>query len=148
MSLEQWQENGWIRRVEASASDLANLIGVARREVADASLADISADGRFDHAYGAVRALCQVALLASGYSTTKGTREHERTIESIKFTIDGQWTERADYLDRCRRIRHQSLYDRAGVVQIRDADKLLETAQSLLGAIDDWLRRDHPGLLS
>ena len=147
MSLQQWLDNSWITAVEPTARDVSNLLAVATREIADGSLDGMSPDGRFDHAYDAVRALCEVALHASGYVIPKGGRKHERLIESLKFTLDEQWTSEVDFLDRCRRLRHQAIYDRTGVVQQTDADDLLELAKRLDEAIRQWLQQHHPDLL-
>ncbi len=147
MTLQQWRDNGWIAEVDRSRVEVANLLGIAQREIADGSLEGMSADGVFDHAYGAVRTLCQVALHACGYSVPKGTDQHLRTIESLKFTLGGEWVEAADHYDRCRRMRHQSLYDRSGVVRAKDAFDLLASAKALADTVRQWLSKNHPDLV-
>lgn len=146
MSLEQWRENSWLVEVKPSAQTLRDLVAIAEREIADASLGGISPDGRFDHSYDAIRCLCEAALHAVGYRVPKGQRKHERLVQSLQFTLAGKWIEQIDFLDRCRRKRHQSIYERSGVAQQRDADDLLATAKLLRGDVRDWLRRDHPQL--
>lgn len=148
MSLRQWLDNRWIITVERSATHVANLLALADREIGDASSHEISCDGRFNHAYAAVRDLCELALHAGGYKIPKGGREHERSIQSLKFTLGDRWADDVDFLDRCRRLRHQSLYERIGVVQQEDADELLGTARKLAAEVRQWLRQHHPGLLS
>jgi len=147
MSLQQWLDNAWIETTKRSAEAVSSLLGVADREIADASLTEISPDGRFAHAYTAVRGLCELALHATGYCVPKGARQHERVIESLKFTLGGVWVEEADFFDRCRRIRNESLYDRAGIVQHQDADELLAAARKLQVAIQDWLQSEHLDLV-
>lgn len=147
MSLQQWLDNSWITRIERSAADVANLMAIAEREIADASLDGISTDGRFSHAYDAVRSLSELALHASGFTVPKGLRQHERSIDSLRFTLDADWTAEVDFLDRCRRLRNMSLYDRAGVIQQEDADELLAASRRLLAAVRDWLKSHHPDLL-
>jgi len=146
MSLQQWHSNGWIHKVEPSAAEVSSLLHLAAREVTDASLEGISPDGRFGHAYSAVRTLCQAALHASGYSVGKRERAHERTIESLKFTLGGEWSDEADYFDQCRRSRHQLSYEHSGITQQQDADGLLDTAKRLQVAVKDWLQAHHPDL--
>jgi len=146
MSLEQWLDNAWVMRIEPSARSISDSLAIARREVADASLQGMSADGRFDHAYDAIRGLCEAALHAAGFAVPKGARKHERLIESLKFTLQGRWLQDADFLDRCRRRRHQTMYERIGVVQQRDADELLATASNLHRDVRKWLRARHPVL--
>lgn len=147
MSLEQWLDNTWIRRTDRSAAAVTGLLGIARRELADARLAGMSPDGRFAHAYAAVRALCELALHASGYAVTKGHRQHELQIESLKFTLGDQWAEEADYFDTCRRGRNRLLYDCADMISSREADELLESAQHLCAGVEDWLRTHHSDLM-
>ena len=93
------------------------------------------------------QALCHVALHASGYAVSKGVREHERVLESIKFTLDGEWVEEADYFDRCRRRRHQSMYEYSGVARKSDATDLLDSAKRLHDALGTWLSEKHRALL-
>ena len=147
MALQQWLDNAWLNKVDPSAQEIANLLQVAEREISDGSVKGMSPDGTFVHAYSAVRTLCSVALHASGHRVPKGTREHERVIESVKFTLGETWTTDADYFDRCRRLRHKSLYDGAGVVQRDDADALLDSARKLQEAVTLWLRANHANLL-
>lgn len=147
MNLQQWLENSWIRRTEPSREEVANLLDVAHRDIGDASLQGLSPDGRFAHAYNAVRSLCEVGLHACGYCVPKGGRQHERVIESLRYTLGDEWAERTDFFDRCRRWRHQSMYERIGVVQQRDADDLLGAAKTLEIAVRDWLEQNHPDLI-
>jgi hypothetical protein len=44
-------------------------------------------------------------------------------------------------------LRHQSIYDRTGVVQQADADDLLATARKLDAEVRAWLEEHHPELL-
>jgi len=147
MSLQQWLENAWIIPIEPSAQVVGDLLAIADREIRDASLEGMSPDGRFDHAYDAIRSLCEVALHSCGYTVPKGGRKHERAIESLKFTFGNEWAEDVDFFDRCRRRRHQSIYERAGVAQPRDADDLLGAAKRLREEVREWLKRNHPNLV-
>ena len=146
MSLQQWVENAWVKETNPTARGVRDFLAIADREIADASLEGMSPDGRFDHAYEAVRNLCEVMVYASGYVLNR-ERKHERTILSLKFTLAGEAAERIDYLDRCRRLRHQTLYERADVIQKSQADKLLETAKWLREQVRGWLQEKCPGLI-
>lgn len=147
MSLKRWLENSWIIRIEPSRSSLRNLMRIARREVEDGSLEGISPDGRFEHAYAAVRALGEAALHAAGYTAHKGARKHEIVIESLKHTLGSACSQDVEYLDRCRRLRNRSVYDRAGVVSRETGDELLESAKKLCADVQGWLQRHHSGLI-
>jgi len=147
MSLQQWHENAWLNKVQPSRHTVASLLEKAERDIADASVEALSVDGRFGHAYDAVRSLCETALHAAGYEVPRGQRAHERVLESLKFTLGGPWVATADFFSQCRRQRHDLMYKRAGVSQQKDADDLLQSARSLYEAVRDWLRRKHPDLL-
>jgi len=147
MSLQQWLDNSWIQKIAPSRQTVMDLLAIAQREITDASLPDLSPEGRFTHAYDAVRCLCEVALHASGYVVPKGGNKHQRVIESLKCTLGDEWTEEVDFLDRCRRRRHQSIYERGGLVQERDANELLGMATRLNSGCRDWLEREHPDLI-
>ncbi len=147
MSLQQWLDNSWIATSTPSREEIAGLVQVAERNLADASLEGLSPDGRFSHAYDAVRCLCQAALTASGFVVPKGGRQHERVIESLKFTLGSEWADETDYFDLCRRNRHKSIYEQSGINQPRDADQLLESAKKLLTATKNWLQLNQPDLI-
>ncbi len=146
MTLQQWCENAWLKRITPTGEEVAGLLSIAEREISDASLDGMSADGRLDRAYSAVRSLCDAALRASGFAAAKGTRQHERVIESLRFTLGDSWADDADYFDRCRRMRHGTLYDSAGTTRPEDARELLETARRLHKAVREWLAQHHPDL--
>ncbi len=147
MSLQQWLDNSWINKSTPSREEIVGLVQVAERNLADASLEGLSPDGRFSLAYDTVRSLCQAALTASGFVVPKGGRQHERVIESLKFTLGSEWVAETDYFDVCRRRRHKSIYERSGINQPRDADQVLESAKKLLTATKEWLQHDHPDLI-
>jgi len=147
MSLQQWLDNSWIVRADRSKVETAGLLGLVDRDLSDGSLDQISSDGRFGCAYSAMRSLCQLALHAEGYRVRKGQREHERVIESLKYTLGIEWNDQADYFDRCRRIRHKLMYDAADVVNRIDANELLESAKTLREAVIAWLRSKHADLV-
>ena len=147
MSLQQWSDNSWISGVTPSPVVVSGLLAVADREISDGSLEGISPDGRFEHAYNAVRSLAELALRAEGYLVPKGQRQHERTIESLKFTLGEDVADSVDFYDRCRRQRHKATYQRTGVAQQQDANELLEAARELLAVVQKWLEESHPDLV-
>ncbi len=147
MSLQDWLEDSWLTKTEPTARGMQDLLAIADRQIADAGLEGMSADGRFDHAYEAVRALCQAALYASGYAVPKRGDTHQRVIDSLKFTVGGDAGAQVDYFDRCRRVRHKTMYERADVVQRAEADKLLAAARELRDHVRQWFQEEHPDLV-
>lgn len=145
MTLESWLQSGYLLRHQATVPEVQKLLGLVDRELSDAAVQGLSADGRFMHAYDAALQLCTIALRASGYAVGKGKGHHAYTINSLEHTLGQQ--ENAAYLSQCSRVRSRSLYDSAGVVSEQDAQDLLQTARQLRTEVLDWLRANHPNLL-
>ena len=146
MSLQQWLDNSWVHKVRRSPQVVADLRAVAEREIADASLPGMSPDGKFEHAYDAIRSLSELALHAAGFALPKGGSKHERLIRSLAFTLGAEQAVDVDFFDQCRRKRHVLTYERIGAVQQGDADDLLEAAKALLDRVKRWLQGNHPDL--
>lgn len=86
MSLENWLENRWVTRHEASATEISELLAVVDRGLEDAAIDALSPDRRLGIAYNAALQLATMALAAAGYRATK-ERAHERTLLSLRFTV-------------------------------------------------------------
>ena len=147
MSLEQWLQNGWLRRFEATVAEIQKLFQLVDRDLSDARAQGLSADGRFQHAYDAVLQLSMIALKASGFVVPKGQSHHNCSIDSLRHTLGRQWSDTADYLERCSRLRGQAVYERIGVVSNQDATDLLDTATELRNVVVSWLEVNHPELV-
>ncbi len=130
---------------------MQQLLQVVDRDLSDARVRGLSADGRFQHAYDAALQLCMIALHASGYGVPKGQGHHKRAIDSLRYTLGGAWSDVADHIECCSRQRGQAMYERIDVVSDNDADDLLKTATRLRTDVVNWLRTHHavlapPGL--
>lgn len=145
MSLEQWANNGWLRPHQTSPQEIADLLGIVERDLADAE-GNISADWRFGIAYNAALKLCTILLQASGYRTEK-TLQHYRTIAALPLILGDQRNDDADYLEVCRRKRNTTEYDRAGAATEQDAKELIEFTKKLRADVLDWLKQHHPDLV-
>jgi hypothetical protein len=64
MSLEDWANNGWLRRHEISRQEIADLLSIVDRDFAGAG-GNISPDWRFGIAYNGALKRCTVLLHAS-----------------------------------------------------------------------------------
>ena len=147
MSLEQWLRNGWLQRDDATVAEIQRLLQVVDRDLADAQAAGLSTDGRFQHAYDAALQLCMIALRAAGYRVRKGQGHHKYGIDSLRHTLGEQWSETADHIERCSRLRGQAVYERIGVVAEEDAQDLVDTARQLRMDVVDWLKTHHAELV-
>jgi hypothetical protein len=149
MSLQNWLQIGRLSKHEATVAEVRNLLGVVDRELSDGGVLGVSDDGRFRNAYEAALILCKLALHACGFEVQKrASGHHSYWINSLVFTLGAEYKATAIHLSQCSRLRHTGLYDHAGVVQKQDADDLLEAARELRVAVLDWLRSQHPDLVS
>ncbi len=146
MTLKNWADNGWLKPHTTSRQEIANLLAIAERDLADAT-GGISADWRFGIAYNAALKLCTVLLHASGYRPER-TLAHYRTLQALPLILGDVRRTDADFLDACCRKRNTVEYDCVGDANERDVKDLGEFTRRLLGDVRDWLRTNHPQLLA
>ena len=146
MSLEQWSRNGWLQQDDATIAEIQQLFRVVDRDLSDAQAPGLSDDGRFQHAYDAALQLCMIALRACGYRVRKGQGHHKYGIDSLRHTLGKHWSQTADHIERCSRLRGQAIYERFGVVSEEDAQDLIAMARDLRADVIKWLKSDHPKL--
>ena len=144
MSLKQWADNGWLRPHNPSRQEVAGLLAIVERDLADAE-GNISPDWRFGIAYNGALKLCTILLHASGFRPER-TLQHYRTIAALPLILDDERKDDADYLETCRRKRNTAEYDMAGVATEQDALELATFVKALLEDVIDWLKRNHPQL--
>lgn len=144
MSLQSWANNGWLRRHHASAQEIAGLLAIVDRDIADAR-GDISPDWRFGIAYNAALKLCAILLHASGFRPEK-TLQHYRTIQALAVVLGKERNSDVEYLDTCRSKRNTIEYDFAGGVTENNADELIEFVEVLRKDVLKWLKQNHPQL--
>lgn len=144
MGLEAWAEAGWIRPHEADAREIAELLAVADRGLADAAIPELSPDGRLGLIWPAVLALGAAALAAEGYRAGKD-RHHERVVDSLLYTV-GLAQAEVGALHRVRRLRNEMTYERIGTTMPGEADRFIERTRELRAAVTTWLAHSHPDL--
>ncbi len=141
MSLQQWATNGWLRPHQTTPSQIADLMAIVDRDMAD-SMRDISPDWQFGIAYNAALKLCTILLYASGYRPEKNLA-HYRTIAALPVILCDSRKDDADYLDACRAKRNT-----AGTVTQTEADELRDFATELRADVTAWLKVNHPKLMA
>ena len=146
MSLADWAANGWLRPHQTTRRQIADLLAIVDRDLADARRAELSADWQFGIAYNAALKLCTILLYASGYRPEKNLA-HYRTLQSLPLILGPERQEDADYLDACRAKRNTAEYDAAGVVSQSEAAELRQFAAELRVAVLAWLEKNQALLL-
>jgi hypothetical protein len=145
MTLKQWADNGWLEPHVTSPKEIANLLAIVDRDLADAA-GEISADWRFSIAYNAALKLCTILLYAQGYRAAR-MLQHYRTIQALPLILGPEQRANADYLDACRQKRNLVEYNYAGGVTESEAAELAAYVLELRGNVLEWLMQSHPHLL-
>ncbi|HKA21298.1 MAG TPA: hypothetical protein VKN18_23680 [Blastocatellia bacterium] len=143
MSLQEWAETGGLHPHKTSAKEVATLLAIVERDLADAQ-SQISADWRFGIAYSAALKLCTILLSASGYRAEKDS-EHDRTTVALPLILYYRKDD-AEYLETCRAKWNAAEYDRAGVATEKDVAELVEYVKDLREDVLYWLQQCHPDL--
>jgi uncharacterized protein (UPF0332 family) len=147
MSLREWLANRWLDEHETNAEEIANLLALADRDLRDAQSTELSTDWRFNIAYNAALQLAGAALAASGYRVIRSGPHHHRTIQSLLHTI-GANENKVRLLDRFRKKRNIAEYDSVGMISDQEAAEVLALARSLRQRVKEWIRDNHPTLLT
>ncbi|MBI4600830.1 MAG: hypothetical protein HY721_02610 [Planctomycetes bacterium] len=142
--MELYLRNAWIRKHTTSPQEIANLLAVADRDIAQSQVPGLGPEWRFDIAYNAALQLAVAALAASGFRAERQNK-HQRAFECLAFTV-GLDRNDVDLLDRFRRKRHIAVYEQVGAVSDQEAAEMLSLSQRLRGIVAEWLGRVHPEL--
>ncbi len=145
MSLEQWRSNGWLKSHRTDAGELANLLAIADRDLADADAQGLSSDWKFGIAYNAALKLCTMLLYDAGYMPEKSLA-HYRTLLSIIYTLGLERQGDAAYLDACRAKRNHVEYDHVDGASAAEAEELLVFARELRAEVVRRLVAKYPGI--
>ena len=144
MTLNQWMNNGWLRKHKTSQEEIENLVMIIDRDLKDAK-GGISDDWRFGIAYNAALKLCTILLYAEGFKAER-TLQHYRTIQALPLILGNKRKDDAEYLNSCRSKRNIVEYDYVGGVTGHDADELIEFVKELKAYVLEWLNNNHPEL--
>ena len=90
--------DGRIRPHRPSVREVADLLRVIERDIADASVTQLSTDRRFATAYNAALLLATIVLHASGFRTAS-TGHHRATFHVLPEILGPDAQARADYLE-------------------------------------------------
>jgi uncharacterized protein (UPF0332 family) len=131
---------------KTSAQELNSLRALVERDLADASIKELSPDRSFGISYQAVLILSKMVLAASGYRA-KGHGAHQATITGVRVAMGEEIEDLATYFDACRKKRNQLTYDVAGSVSHAEAKKLLSRAREFESLVETWLSANHPELI-
>ena len=145
MSLATWESNGWLVGHQSTPQEIGDLLSLAKRDLADARTAGLSADWRFNIAYNAALQAATAALAAAGYRAAREAH-HFRILQSLRFTIGANAATLAQ-LDQFRKKRNIGGYERAGAVSDLEVQEMLTLAERIHDQAIIWLQENHSELL-
>lgn len=145
MSLADWQRNSWLVAHESSPEEIAALLAIVERDLANATVAGLADDWKLNIAYNAALQTATAALAAAGFRAVR-EQHHYRTVQSLALTLGWPAT-KVNRFDRFRKKRNIIGYETAGVVSEREAEEMHELARELRDEVLGWLKKQHPRLL-
>ena len=147
MSLKAWLAKGALQAHKPSTKEIAGLLALADRNLADAGIEGLSAEGRFQFAYNAALAMATAALHAAGYRTNSNVPGHHAvTVESLEHTI-GVDAALVRKFDAFRRKRNRTSYDAPAAVSTKETAEMLALAAQLRHEAEAWIRAKHAALM-
>ena len=147
MTLANLLKIGRLKSHASNTAEIRRLLAAAARNLADARVAAVSDETRFDAAYKTIMQLALAAMLASGYRpSTSEPGHHQTLIQSLPLTVglaNDVWV----VIDALRRKRNASDY-LGDPVEAEALAECVRQAECLYAAVEMWLRERHPSLLN
>lgn len=146
MTLQNLLRIGKLKDHAPTAAEVLRLLTAVERNLADAGVAGISDETRFDAAYKAVMQCALAAMMASGYRpSTSEPGHHVTLIQSLPLSLgvdNATWV----VLDALRRKRNANDYT-GDVVTPEMVAECAAQAALLYKTLRQHLRKHHPELL-
>jgi hypothetical protein len=145
VSLQDWLKNGWLVEHRTSRQEIADLLAMVDRDLAQCRVPGLSPDWQLNIAYNAALQLAAAALGAAGYRASREAH-HYRVLQSLAYTLKTE-TSLTVRLDKFRKKRNIGEYERAGAVSDQEAEEMFLLAKDLREKVENWLRSHFPDLL-
>ena len=146
MSLKNWLVNGWMIEHKTSPQEIAGLLEVADRDLKDCQSPGLSSDWQLTIAYNAALQAATAALAAAGYRASREAH-HYRVIHSLAYTIKAELN-LVNQFDQFRKKRNISGYELSGTISQQEANEMKSLAKTIREDVENWLRKNHPKLIS
>ena len=137
-----------IRPHTTSKQELDDLRSLVDRDLHDAGLAGLSADRSFATSYNAALQAAKMAIACAGYRAVAKQGHHQVGFAAAELAVGPDIAGLIAYFETCRRKRNQLDYDAANIVSDTEAAEILEKAREFKQEVEDWIAKNHPGLVS
>ncbi len=145
MNLQDWLKSRWLIKHQTSRQEIGDLLRLADRDLAQCRTPNLSPDWQLNIAYNAALQAANAALAAAGYRAAREAH-HYRVIQSLAYSIKADPVLIAQ-LDKFRKKRNISDYERTGMVSEQEAKEMFVLAKNLRNEVEKWPRSNHPELL-
>ena len=136
-----------LQAFSATPQGVQRLLQAALRNLADAKLAQLSAENRFDAAYKCIMQCAMLGLWAQGYRTSTSQPGHHQTaLQALPLTM-GLPNDVIIVLDALRKQRNLNDYE-GDPVSDAVVTECITQADALLAHTRQWLQTQFPGLLA
>lgn len=147
MTLANLLKIGRLNTHAPTGAEIQRLLAAAARNLADARVAAVSDETRFDAAYKAIMQMALAAMLASGYRpSTSEPGHHQTLIQSLPLTI-GLTSDAWVVIDALRRKRNASDY-LGDPIEAEALAECVKQAEYIYLVVESWLYQQHPSLLN
>jgi hypothetical protein len=128
-----------VQHHRTSKKELDDIRALVARDLADATVAELSADRRFATAYNAALLAATMAIACAGYRVTAKTGHHKISFDSMKLALGAGADKYADYFETCRRRRNVIDYTRSHVATETEAKEIVGKATELYEFVEGWI---------
>jgi hypothetical protein len=133
--------------VMGSSNELDALRALITRDLADASVKELSDDRRFATAYNAALQAAKMAIASAGYRLAATPGHRRLTFEAARLALGPAGARSLGFFDGCRRKRNVIDYDRTFVVTRTEAEEIVAEAQAFLELVEKRIAAHHPKLV-
>ena len=128
-----------VQHHRTSKKELDDIRALVARDLADATVAGLSADRRFATAYNAALLSANMAIACAGYRVTAKTGHHKISFESVRLALGVGANKYADYFEACRRKRNVIDYTRSHVATETEAKEIVKKATEFHEVVEQWI---------
>ena len=138
MTPEDLQRQGLLQPAPPSAARYRAAIKRARRSLVTArAVLESDHDWAFVIAYDAALQAAMGLLAVDGWRTRPGEGSHKAVVEYAKIVTSAGSGMDIRFFDKMRRDRHRAVYDAAGAITRRHAEKALEFSSQFVAWIEN-----------
>lgn len=151
MTFKDWATSKKLTEHTTSLEEILALLELADARIKDCTLmlgAGISTDTFYANAYESSLPCAKAVLAASGYRIGKDAEGgHQLLFQALTFTID-KGDRYVAKLQAARKQRQQITYESVADLTQKQADEFFQIVLRIRREAEDWIRRNHPHLLT